>query len=59
MEEQILEKTTPKLSDCSVTKGMVRYVDNHAGGCYEMLNMKTRRIVERIDVTSWLGQKLL
>ena len=49
-------KTTPKMSDRGVTMMMVGYAADHDGDCYEMLNMKTRRIVETRDVT-WLGRK--
>jgi len=48
-------KTTPKLGDRGATCMMVGYAGNHAGDCYEMLNMSTKRIIETRDVT-WLGR---
>jgi hypothetical protein len=52
---KIKDKSTPKLGDRGMTCMFVGYASDHAGDCYEMLNLKTRRILQTRDVT-WLGR---
>ena len=52
---KIRNKTTPKLGDRGITCMFVGYTQDHAGDCYEMLNMETKRIIQTRDVT-WLGK---
>ena len=46
---------TPKVADRGITCMFVDYADNHAGDCYEMLNLQTMRILLTRDV-QWLGR---
>jgi len=43
----IKEKTTPKLGDRGITCMFLGY---HAGDCYEMPHMETKRIIQSRDV---------
>jgi len=52
---KIRNKTTPKLGDRGTTCMFVGYTQDHAGVCYEMLNMETKSIIQTRDVT-WLGK---
>eukprot|EP00977_Amphora_coffeiformis_P005907 scaffold1252_cov154-Amphora_coffeaeformis.AAC.1 len=52
---KVKTSTSPKLSDRGVTCMFVGYAKDHAGDCYQMLNMETRRILETRDV-AWLNR---
>lgn len=52
---KIKTNTTPKMGDRGITCMMVGYAGNHNGDCYEMLNMKTKRVLETRDVR-WLNR---
>jgi len=52
---KIKAKMTPKLGDRGITCMFVGYAQDHAGNCYEMSNIETKRIMQTRDLT-WLGK---
>ena len=52
---KVKTNTTPKLEEKGITYMFVGYATDHAGDCYEMLNMNTKQVLVTRDV-QWLNR---